>query len=107
MEIPTRVIGDAIKMRRKEMRLTQAKLAELLEIEMRYLQKIENGKNIPSMSLFYRIVHVMNLSADGILFGQGSVPNDTRMALERRLSECEEPALRVLLATANALLEKE
>jgi len=107
MKIPTRVIGDTVRMRRKEMRLTQAKLAELLEIEMRYLQKIENGKNTPSMGLFYRIVHVMNLSADEMLFGQGSASSDMRMALERRLSECDEPALRVLLATANALLEKE
>ncbi len=105
MNIPTGIIGKAIKARRKEMRLTQAKLAETLGIEARYLQKIENGKNLPSINLFYRIIHVMNLSADAIFFGRSDSPSETRAALDRRLSECDERVLRALLATANALLE--
>lgn len=106
MNIPAGTIGKAIKDRRKEMRLTQAKLAEELGIEARYLQKIENGKNLPSINLFYRMLHVMNLSADAIFFAQSGMPSETRAALDRRLSQCDERTLRVLLATANALIEE-
>lgn len=107
MDIPAEIIGSAIKERRKEMRLTQAKLAEALGIEARYLQKIENGKSMPSMNLFYRIIHIMNLSADEILFRVGGDATAARAALDRRLSECDDHTLRVLLATVNALLDRE
>lgn len=48
-------MGKRIKMRRKELRINQNTLAELLDISNNHMSSIETGKQKPSMEIFIRI----------------------------------------------------
>ena len=100
-------IGKAVKARRIEMGKSQAELAEALSIDLRTVQNIEAKKTVPSGITLYRIADVMNLSLDELFFPAGNDPSPVRAMLLRRINECDEHQISVLLATANAMMDKE
>lgn len=53
--------GQDVKEARKAMGITRESLAGMLNIDVRYLANIENYHQIPSLSLFYRIIVTCNL----------------------------------------------
>lgn len=55
--------GHALKSFRKEARLTQEDLAERIDISVRHLSDIENGKTDPSLTISRRWLHVTGLDA--------------------------------------------
>ena len=54
-------IGTKIKNMRKSMGLTQEQLAERLEIDYKYLSKIENGLHLPSYKTLTKISSVLGV----------------------------------------------
>jgi len=48
-------IGKNIKKFRQQAKLTQEKLADNVGISWRYVQNIENGSRIPTVSMLYKI----------------------------------------------------
>lgn len=63
-------IGARIKKARIKNNLTQEQLAEKVDKGTTYISDIERGAKFPSLSLFIRIVEVLNVSADYILLGE-------------------------------------
>lgn len=56
-----RDIGQVIKARRKELRITQPHLAELAKISVNTLYKLERGQGNPSLEVVDKIAGVMGL----------------------------------------------
>jgi transcriptional regulator with XRE-family HTH domain len=54
-------LGEVIKARRKELRITQPHLAELAEISINTLNKLEGGKGNPSCKVVNKIADVLGL----------------------------------------------
>jgi len=54
-------LGLAIKARRKELRITQPVLAELAQISVNTLYKLERGQGNPSLAIFTRVMEVLGL----------------------------------------------
>jgi transcriptional regulator with XRE-family HTH domain len=50
-----RLIGDAIRLRRKRADFTQEKLAELVDLNPKYLGEVERGEKIISIEALLRI----------------------------------------------------
>jgi len=50
-----KVLGDAIRFRRKKIRFTQEKLAEKVDLNPKYLGEIERGEKIVSIEALLRI----------------------------------------------------
>lgn len=50
-----KILGDAIRVRRKKARLTQEKLAEKADLNPKYLGEIERGEKIISIEALMRI----------------------------------------------------
>lgn len=48
-------LSQRIKRFRRRQKLTQEKLAELLNINPKYLQRLEAGKHRPSLKLLYKL----------------------------------------------------
>jgi len=46
---------------RKQKKLSQMKLAELIDVTPNYLNAVENGKNFPSPEVLQRIVNVLEI----------------------------------------------
>jgi transcriptional regulator with XRE-family HTH domain len=50
-----KIIGDAIRLYRKKAKLTQEKLAELADLNPKYLGEIERGEKIISIEALLRV----------------------------------------------------
>ena len=57
-------MGSRIKMRRKELHIKQAELAETLEISNNHMSSIENGRDT-----FIRLCDCLNVTPDYLLLG--------------------------------------
>ena len=72
-------MGKRISIRRKELKMKQSELAELLEISNNHMSAIENGKQKPSMDTFIKICNCLKISPDYLLLGMMhayNVPQD-------------------------------
>lgn len=63
-------IGQRIKSTRIHHKLTQAQLAEALNISVNFLSEVENGKKGLSQETICKICNYFDISADYILFGK-------------------------------------
>ena len=62
-------IGSFILERRREKGLTQAQLAELLNITDRAVSKWETGKSLPDSSIMLKLCGILEITADELLSG--------------------------------------
>lgn len=53
-----------IKRLRKELNLTQMQLAEMVDIELKYLQKLESGRKNSSIAVVLAIAEAFNVDLD-------------------------------------------
>ena len=72
-------IGETIKKRRVEMKLTQEELAEKLNVTPQAVSRWENEISLPDITLVPRISEVLKVSCDNLL--KGSEPCITHYAL--------------------------
>lgn len=63
-------IGKFIAQNRKEKKLTQAQLAEKLNITDRAVSKWETGKSMPDASLILELCEILDITADELLSGE-------------------------------------
>jgi y4mF family transcriptional regulator len=54
-------LGETIKHRRKELRITQPHLAELAKVSTNTLYKLERGQGNPSLDVLNKIADVLGL----------------------------------------------
>lgn len=54
-------IGEAIKNRRKELRVTQPHIAELAKVSTNTLYKLERGQGNPSLDVLNKLIDVLGL----------------------------------------------
>ena len=96
--------GIVLKNARMDRKLTQAELAEALDISLSYLKDLERFRNNPSYEVFEKVIHYFNLSADEVIYPNRKVENDTYQKIQRLLTRCDEEQLHNILATVEALL---
>ena len=56
-----------IKKYRKKLGITQEKLAELIDISPRQLQRIENGSSETSLKTLKKLIEVLNISDEDVV----------------------------------------
>lgn len=96
--------GTVLKNARIERNLTQAELAEELNISLSYLKDLERFRNNPSYEMFERVIRYFNLSADAVIYPEKDQSDSTCQKIKRLLSLCSEQQLCVILAATEALL---
>lgn len=62
-------IGRRIQIKRKELKLTQEKLSEIIDVSPSYISEIERGSSISSLSTISKISNTLNISLDYLVFG--------------------------------------
>ena len=65
-------IGQRIKERRKFMKYTREKLAELVDISPQFLANIESGKKGMSFSTLKKLCETLGMSCDYVILGKTS-----------------------------------
>lgn len=96
--------GTVLKNARMDKKLTQAELAEILDISLSYLKDLERFRNNPSYDVFEKVIHYFNISADTVIYPNHNLTDNTYQKIERLLTRCDEGQLQVILATTEALL---
>lgn len=99
-------LGAALREARLKKNYTQEYLAELLNITPTHMKHIESGHRNPSIEVYFRMAEVLGFSTDSFL--QAEAPEETdaaRRELALMLAQCSLDQLRVLQATAQALLD--
>ena len=88
MIIDYKNLGKKIAVTRKEMNLTQEKLAEITELSSNYISNIENNHSIPSLETFIVICNALNKTPDYFLLDSNS--NSKEYLSESILSKIEQ-----------------
>lgn len=69
MDIEYHIMGNRIKLRRKEQKIKQSELAELLNISNNHMSSIENGRERPSLEILLSICNILKITPDYLLLG--------------------------------------
>lgn len=80
-------IGAFIAERRKMKSLTQAQLAEKLNITDRAVSKWENGRSLPDASIMLELCEILDISVNDLLVGEVVAVDKYNKELENRLLE--------------------
>ena len=104
MAIHPKQFGLVLKNARMDKKLTQAELAEILDISLPYLKDLERFRNNPSYDVVEKVIRYFNLSADAVIDPNENLTSTTYQQIKRLLTRCDEGQLRVMLATTEALL---
>lgn len=101
-------LREAIRNERKNKRITQEELAEMLEVSPTHVKHIESGHRKPSVEILFALAKILNISLDEVVFPKNETPHDaTRGKIERLLDVSDEASLQFILSVLEALREKE
>lgn len=101
-------LREAIRNERKNKRITQEELAEMLEVSPTHVKHIESGHRKPYIEILFGLAKILNISLDGVVFPKNETPHDaTRGKIERLLDVSDEASLQFILSVLEALREKE
>lgn len=101
-------LREAIRNERKNKRITQEELAEMLKVSPTHVKHIESGHRKPSIEILFELAKILNISLDEVVFPKNRTPNDaTRGKIERLLDVSDESSLQFILSVLEALREKE
>ena len=96
------LIGKRIADRRKELKLTQAELAERIGLSDKFISSIETASSIPSLDTVAQISCVLNIKSDFILFGvEDKSKNDIIIEIMRHLITSNKQELTDFLCNFN------
>ena len=93
-------MGQRIKLRRKELKISQTELAELIDVSNNHMSSIENAKTKPSMDNFIKLCEVLKVTPDYLLLGSIHINNIT-LDIYDKLRLCSKDDLKL----ANSIIE--
>ncbi|MGN0618010.1 MAG: helix-turn-helix domain-containing protein [Ruminiclostridium sp.] len=101
------VVGERISKLRKNLGLTQEKLAEQADISIQFLVQIEHGKRTMKIGTLRKLCSALSVSADYIINGKEDFASEVEIkSLLSPLSENErEKAVKMLAAFIKILSE--
>ena len=101
----TDILGNVIKQARQKSDITIEKLAELVGVTDRYIYRIENEGKKPSFEVLHKIIQVLHIDPDLIFYPEKPTKDSEVEDLLRMLYNCDERSLKVVKATAKALMD--
>lgn len=110
MPVNYKFIGIRIKEFRRQNNMTQAELAELIDMSVTYISHIERAKKQASLEALSRISNVLCITVDRLLNGnQFHDPVEYLPELVELMAECDSFEKKIIfdvaLATKKSLLE--
>jgi transcriptional regulator with XRE-family HTH domain len=97
-------MGNVIRSAREAKGLTQAALAERIDVSIRTIIAIEKNQRNPTYEVLYRLVHTLDISADLIFYPDHAPLTTEQDQFMRELLACDDKAQRVVLTTLRSLI---
>ena len=98
-------LGERIRERRMELRLSQEALAEKAGISANTVSRIEGGQMAMGIGTFINLVQAMDADADSLLGVISDSGKKRRGDIFHRISHLREPEREIVLRTIEALVE--
>lgn len=105
MHISMTQMGDIMRSAREAKGLSQAALAEKIDVSTRTIIAVENNQKNPTYEVFYRLVHALDISADLIFYPDRMTYTVEQNQFIRELLTCNESELKVAIPTLRSLLQ--
>ena len=100
-------VGTRIKKARIDRKLTQAELAEKLDLSNNYISSIERGNAIPSLETFISICNALNVTADMLLTDTIYMSNEyLKENIAIKIDKCSKKNIRIIERFIDLLLEE-
>jgi len=105
--VPFESFGADMKEARKALGYSQKTLAEMVNIDPRYLANIENSGALPSLPVFFEIVTICKMPPEKYFYPELDGLKDSRKVkrLITKLRLCPEKYLSVVEGTINEVLK--
>jgi transcriptional regulator with XRE-family HTH domain len=75
-------LGQRIRNRRQELKLTQQQLAKALDLTSQHISVIEQDKRTPSLASLAKMAEELGVSVDYLITGRESIITDTIPAIK-------------------------
>lgn len=98
-------MGNRIRLRRKELKIKQSELAELIDISTNHMSSIETGKQKPSMDIFLKLCDVLRVTPDYLLLGSMHASNVPQNIAEK-LQLCSQEDIEFAKNIVELLVER-
>lgn len=105
MHIDKIFIGKKIKEARKQKKLSQAELAEKINLSDKHIGRIEAGKYIPNFLNFIKIMEVLNIDFDDFGLNLSKVNDKNRKELLEIIYSANEKEINLYLKLIKTLRE--
>jgi len=99
----TNDMGLMFKKKRLEANLTQEGLAEKIGVSSRYIMAIENEGKRPSLDIWFRLIRILHISADAIIYPETLPSEDDQLLRMYRL--LQERDRKIIQAVMKSMLE--
>ena len=100
-------IGHIIKSRRKELNLTQAQLAELINSDEYYISAIETGRRKPGRKFLVSFSNALNIPVDTLLGIESNIVlHETVSELENKLQKLSNEDKELVLGIIEQLIDR-
>ena len=97
------IIGLRIRKLRLEKKMTQAALAEKIDMSVTYMSHIETAKRKASLDSLLRITNALEITMDRLLIGnQPNAPAEYALDLAALLEDCTSQEKRLLYIIVNS-----
>ena len=101
----TRPLGDTVRKARTEQGLTQASIAERIDIDSRTIINIERYKGNPTLEILYPLVRALNIDPWDIFYPEMKHDESALRQINLFLRNCSEEELKVLLPICQTVIE--
>ena len=98
-------IGRKIKSFRKKRGLTQAELAEKIDLSEKHISKIEASIHVPSLSAFFKIAEALEIGMEEFGFELKTDGNPDREELIKCIFDSTDEEIKLILSVVKCLKE--
>lgn len=105
MHIDKNFIGKKIKQARKKIKLSQAELAEKVDLSDKHIGRIEAGKYLPNFLNFVKIMEVLNIDFSDFGLNIHKVNDESRKELLELIYAANDKEINLYLKLIKTLKE--
>ena len=98
-------LGDCIYKRRKQLRMTQAELAESIGVTEQTIRKIEHYRANPQMDVLYSLVRTLQIDPAEIFYPKKEIDGSAHRRLLNLLSDIGDEEAEELIPITEAVLK--
>lgn len=105
MQDYARPLGDAVKVARNDLRLTQEQVASQTNADPRTIMNIENYRGNPKMGTLYPLIRLLKIDARDVFTTELSHESSTKRALRVHMESCTAQEAAALIPVIETILK--